>query len=188
MENIRRRYPIPCRDVYSAQLQLQSEMLSQIFNQQGINIRHLDTKKMLVVLDDVDHVMQLDALAKEARWFGPGSRIIMTTHKIKEFCKDTRLTIYMRSARLWSSVNGEIECVLKFSYDALCDEDKDLFIYIACFFNDEWFERVEEFLAEKFSNVRYGLRVLADKSLISIDRGSKDTRASSMDQGNVSST
>lgn len=51
---------------------------------------------MLVVLDDVDHVMQLDALAKEARWFGPGSRIIMTTHKIKEFCKDTRLTIYMR--------------------------------------------------------------------------------------------
>ncbi|KAH0930402.1 hypothetical protein HID58_016129, partial [Brassica napus] len=93
-----------------------------------------------------------------------------------------------RSARLWSSVNGEIECVLKFSYDALCDEDKDLFIYIACFFNDEWFERVEEFLAEKFSNVRYGLRVLADKSLISIDRGLKDTRIISMDQGNDSST
>ncbi|KAF2569295.1 hypothetical protein F2Q68_00028044 [Brassica cretica] len=77
----------------------------------------------------------------------------------------------MELPRLWSSVTGEIESVLKFSYDALCDEDKDLFIYIACFFNDEWIERVEEFLAENFSNVRYGLRVLADKSLISIDRG-----------------
>ena len=76
----------------------------------------------------------------------------------------------MELPRLWSSVTGEIESVLKFSYDALCDEDKDLFIYIACFFNDEWIERVEEFLAENFSNVRYGLHVLADKSLIFIDR------------------
>ena len=47
------------------------EMLSQVFDQQGINIRHLDVakdrlkdKRMLVVLDDVDHEMQLDALAK----------------------------------------------------------------------------------------------------------------------------
>lgn len=77
----------------------------------------------------------------------------------------------MELPRLWSSLNGEIESVLKFSYDALCDEDKNLFIYIACFFNDEWIDRVEDFLAENFSNVRYGLRVLADKSLISIDRG-----------------
>ncbi|KAH0923963.1 hypothetical protein HID58_023981 [Brassica napus] len=55
------------------------------------------------------------------------------------------------------SLNGEIESILKFSYDALCDEDKDLFIYISCFFNDVWIERVEEFLAENFSNLRYGL-------------------------------
>lgn len=60
---------------------------------------------------------------------------------------------------------------MKFSYDALCDEDKDLFIYISCFFNDVWIERDEEFLAENFSNLRYGLHVLDDRSLISIDRG-----------------
>ena len=76
----------------------------------------------------------------------------------------------MELPRLWTSLNGEIESILKFSYDALCDEDKDLFIHISCFFNDEWIERVEEFLAENFSNVRYGLHVLADKSLIFIDR------------------
>ncbi|CAN7079504.1 unnamed protein product, partial [Brassica oleracea var. botrytis] len=77
----------------------------------------------------------------------------------------------MELPRLWTSLNREIESILKFSYDALCDEDNDLFIYISCFFNDEWIERVEEFLAENFSNVRYGLHVLADKSLIFIDRG-----------------
>uniref|UniRef100_A0A0D3DAL6 NB-ARC domain-containing protein n=1 Tax=Brassica oleracea var. oleracea TaxID=109376 RepID=A0A0D3DAL6_BRAOL len=71
MDNIRRRYPIPCHDVYSTKLQLQTEMLSQIINQKDIKIRHLDVakdrlkdKRMLVVLDDVDHEMQLDALAK----------------------------------------------------------------------------------------------------------------------------
>ncbi|KAL9286172.1 putative 17-beta-estradiol 17-dehydrogenase [Arabidopsis thaliana] len=36
-------------------------------------------KKNFLVLDDVDNVDQLHALAKETSWFGPGSRIIITT-------------------------------------------------------------------------------------------------------------
>ena len=67
-------------------------MLSQITNQKVIKIWHLDVAKdrlkdkiLLVVLDDVDLVMQLDALAKEARWFGPGSRIIITTQDKRVF-------------------------------------------------------------------------------------------------------
>ncbi|KAF5470633.1 hypothetical protein F2P56_011135 [Juglans regia] len=39
----------------------------------------LAEKKVLVVLDDVDHVDQLDALAGNNDWFGVGSRIITTT-------------------------------------------------------------------------------------------------------------
>nr|GEZ71261.1 Toll/interleukin-1 receptor (TIR) domain-containing protein [Tanacetum cinerariifolium] len=35
--------------------------------------------KVLVVLDDVDHKDQLEALAGDCKWFMPGSRIIITT-------------------------------------------------------------------------------------------------------------
>ena len=73
--------------------------------------------------------------------------------------------------RLKISLDGDIESILKFSYDALCYEDKNLFLYIACFFNNEWVEKVEEHLAESFFDVRQGLQVLAEKSLISVSSG-----------------
>ncbi|KFK30245.1 hypothetical protein AALP_AA7G236500 [Arabis alpina] len=88
MENIKgpRGY-----DDYSAKLQLQKDFLCQILNQKDIMIPHLGVaqdmlkdKKLLAVLDGVDSLAQLDAMAKETRWFGPGSRIIITTqdHKL----------------------------------------------------------------------------------------------------------
>ncbi|KAL4578944.1 hypothetical protein LXL04_015077 [Taraxacum kok-saghyz] len=39
----------------------------------------LSNKKILLVLDDVDDVKQLEFLAATHEWFGPGSRIIITT-------------------------------------------------------------------------------------------------------------
>ncbi|VVB14958.1 unnamed protein product [Arabis nemorensis] len=36
-------------------------------------------KRVLIVLDDVDRAEQLTELVKETNWFGPGSRIIVTT-------------------------------------------------------------------------------------------------------------
>ncbi|KAL3323497.1 hypothetical protein AABB24_037903 [Solanum stoloniferum] len=41
--------------------------------------KRLRLKKILVVLDDIDHRDQLDYLAKDLSWFGKGSRIIATT-------------------------------------------------------------------------------------------------------------
>uniref|UniRef100_A0A0D3BKV5 Uncharacterized protein n=1 Tax=Brassica oleracea var. oleracea TaxID=109376 RepID=A0A0D3BKV5_BRAOL len=238
MENIKREYPRPCFDRYSAQLQLQNKFLSLILNQNDVTIHHLGVaqdrlknKKVLAVLDDVDHSAQLDALAKETCWFGSGSRIIVTTqdkrilnaHQINHIYKvdfprdDEALEIFCMNAfgqkspydgfgdlackvtdlagklplclsvmgshfkglttkeweqeltRLRTRLDSETESILKFSYDALCDEDQALFLHIACLFNGERIDKVEEFLAEKFVAVKCRLRVLAEKSLISVD-------------------
>ncbi|KAL6213975.1 hypothetical protein ACLB2K_013413 [Fragaria x ananassa] len=39
----------------------------------------LSNKKVLLILDDVDHVNQLEVLAGHEDWFGAGSRVIITT-------------------------------------------------------------------------------------------------------------
>ncbi|CAN7013874.1 unnamed protein product [Brassica rapa subsp. trilocularis] len=240
MENIKRRCPGPCSDEYSAKLQLQEEFLSKIVNQEDIKIHHLGVapdklkdKKVLVVLDDVDHLMQLNAMAKDLHWFGPGSRIIVTTqdkkiltaHGIEHIYKvefpgfHEALEIFCMNAfgqkypdgdfeelawevtelvgklplglkvmgsyfkgmakqeweeelpRLRTRLDGEIESSLKLSYDALCVDDQDLFLHLACFFNNELIEKVEEYLARNFVGVKGRLRVLVEKSFISVEGG-----------------
>ena len=69
---------------------LQKQLLSNIFMEseikiwnvhEGVNIiwKRLCGKKVLIVLDDVDDEKQLEALAGNLDWFGPGSRIIVTS-------------------------------------------------------------------------------------------------------------
>ena len=227
-----------CSDDYSVKLQLQQQFMSQITNHKDMVVSHLGVasnrlkdKKVLVVLDGVDRSLQLDAMAKETWWFGPGSRIIVTTqdHKLLRahgvnhiykvdfpinsealeiFCtyswgqkspKDgfeelarevTKLSgelplglrvmgSYFRGMpkqewtnslpRLKTSLDSDIQSILKFSYDALDDDEKLLFLHIACFFSSEDIHRVEEHLENKFLDVRQRLNVLVEKSLISID-------------------
>ena len=38
-------------------------------------------KKILLVLDDINRFDQLEKLAWESDWFGPGSRVIITTRE-----------------------------------------------------------------------------------------------------------
>ncbi|CDY22455.1 BnaC03g61680D [Brassica napus] len=92
MDNIRRNYPAAaaCSDGYSVMLDLQKQFMSQLTNEACIKVPHLGVvkdrlkdKKVLVVLDDVDQLIQLEAMAKETCWFGPGSRIIITTQNQK---------------------------------------------------------------------------------------------------------
>jgi len=235
--NIRGIYPRPCFDEYSAQLQLQNQMLSQMINHKDIMISHLGVaqerlrdKKVFLVLDEVDQLGQLDALAKETRWFGPGSRIIITTedlgvlkahginhvYKVEYPSNDEAFQIFCMNAfgqkqphegfdeiawevtclagelplglkvlgsalrgkskrewertlpRLKTSLDGKIGSIIQFSYDVLCDEDKYLFLYIACLFNGESTTKVKELLG-KFLDVKQGLHLLAQKSLISFD-------------------
>ncbi|KAL0738753.1 hypothetical protein Bca4012_014963 [Brassica carinata] len=240
MENIKRRFPRPYYDEYSAKLQLQKEFMYQIINLEDMKIQHLGVvqdrlkdKRVLAILDDVDHLLQIEAIAKEARWFGPGSRIIITTQDkrllnarriddiyevefppddealeifcmyafgqksphdgFKELaCEVTKLAGNLplglkvigsyfegRSKQEWeeelprlrSILDGEIESILKFSYDALCHEDQDLFLHLSCFFNGETLEIVEGCLERNFVGVKGRLRGLAEKSFISFEGG-----------------
>ncbi|CAH1427880.1 unnamed protein product [Lactuca virosa] len=69
---------------------LQNQIISDVLNDRGISVssvhdginimkRRMPGKKVLLVLDDVDHIEQLEVLAGETNWFKPGSRIIITT-------------------------------------------------------------------------------------------------------------
>ncbi|CAL9224011.1 unnamed protein product [Arabidopsis halleri] len=70
---------------YDSKLCLQNQLLSKILNQKDMKVHHLGAikewlhdQRVLIVLDDVDDLEQLEVLAKETSWFGPGSRIIVT--------------------------------------------------------------------------------------------------------------
>ena len=74
-------------------LQLQQELLHGILKGKSLKVSNMDegiqmikrslsSKRVLVVFDDVDDLMQIENLAEEHSWFGPRSRIIITTrHK-----------------------------------------------------------------------------------------------------------
>ncbi|XP_056850256.1 disease resistance protein RML1A isoform X2 [Raphanus sativus] len=77
-------------DEYGLKLRLQEQFLSKILNHNGIRICHLGAvqenlcdQKVLIILDDVNSLNQLEALANETTWFGPGSRIVVTTEDLE---------------------------------------------------------------------------------------------------------
>ena len=75
---------------YEGRLKLQKELLNGVIKAKNMEINSIEegvsvikqrfcSKKVLLILDDVSKSEQLVFLARKLGWFGPGSRIIITT-------------------------------------------------------------------------------------------------------------
>jgi len=72
-------------------------------------------------------------------------------------------------ARLRESPEKDVMDVLRLSFDGLKEQEKEIFLHIACFFNQVWGKYLKNVLNCCGFHADIGLRVLIDKSLISID-------------------
>ncbi|KAK4285375.1 hypothetical protein QN277_002081 [Acacia crassicarpa] len=195
--------------------------------------QRLHKKKVLLVLDDVDKLKQLQAIAGGLDWFGSGSRIIVTTrdkhllarhgveriyevdclnrqeglellkwHAFKQRRVDASYidvlnnvvlyacglplaleiigsNLFNREINDWNSALEsyqsipikEIQQILKVSYDALEENEQEIFLDIACCFKGDSFEYVRSALCARGICPDYGVKVLIDKCLIKINHG-----------------
>lgn len=198
----------------------------------------LHRKKVLLVLDDVDNLDQLQAVAGGTNWFGSGSLVITTTrdkhllerhgvdrtYEVEELTEDEALellcwkafktdrvrpvyvdmlyrakayasgiplalevigsNLYGKGIEEWKSTlasyeqipNTDIQMILKLSYDALGEQEKQIFLDIACFFNCRKLTEVERILSAHHGYcLKPRIRALVQKSLIKINEWGRVT-------------
>ncbi|KAK3416368.1 hypothetical protein EUGRSUZ_H02075 [Eucalyptus grandis] len=150
--------------------------------------------KILLVLDDVDHGDQLNALARESKWFGKGSGIIitirdkhvLTSHGIDQVYEVKALDqaivvfgpfLFSRSRGEWESTLGKlakspnkyINSVMKISFDSLEDDEEDIFLDIACFFKGRDSDYITRVLDSCGLKTLVEIQMLIERSLITIE-------------------
>ncbi|XP_039157814.1 disease resistance protein RUN1-like [Eucalyptus grandis] len=198
----------------------------------GIDIiqRRLGHKKVLLILDNVDDLHQLDALPREGKWFGNGSRIIIITrdkhvltcqgidqdhvyevealddsqacellskhaslmHQIRIdlvngalnyakslplalevldslFCGETKDVWESTVMKLSRIPNKNINDVLKNSCEGLDENEKEIFLHIACFFRGWNREHIKKILESCDLETTVGFEILVKRSLIRIE-------------------
>ncbi|GJU59467.1 Toll/interleukin-1 receptor domain-containing protein [Tanacetum coccineum] len=143
----------------------------------------LSHSNVLVILDDVDDLDQLKALA--------GSRDLLREHKVdhvfpvrllshdeamrlfnsKAYNKEKHIKDYEKlSLQVVSYADGlPLALKLKISYDGLKDVEKELFLDIACFFRGRLKSDAMEIFDACGFHPKIGIKVLIQKSLITID-------------------
>lgn len=184
------------------------------------------TKRVLIVLDDVNDEKQLKLLARKHDWFGKGSIIIITCrdrrllfrHKVDKYYKleelDDREALallchhalteeqspserfpFLNKIRLYCDhrplklkvagsylrgkeyakweihVENRESDFFKVSYEDLLDEEKDIFLDVACFFQGEYKDFVTKILEEHDFSAEHGVQVLSNRCLITISEG-----------------
>ncbi|KAK2384653.1 disease resistance protein RPV1 [Trifolium repens] len=116
----------------------------------------------------------------------PEESFVSLTEKVLGYAKGLPLALkvlgsllYGRTKEAWESElrkleklpDREVFRLLKLSYDGLDDEQKDIFLDIACFYIGELEEVIAEMLDCCGFSTRIGMDVLEDRCLISISRG-----------------
>nr|XP_043618616.1 disease resistance protein RUN1-like [Erigeron canadensis] len=235
VENVRERSKDP-KGLHD----MQQQVLTSVFGDPKIRVssdvegrnmmkRRMPNIKVLVVLDDVNDVKQLEALA-EPSWFRPGSRIIITSRdtqvlvahgveshnihdvgtlsdedairllsrhafgtesptqgyeelseKVVRYAAGLPLTIKTLSSSLgaqstdvWEDAIKELKeipwddtlKILKISYDALREHQKDIFLHVACLLKGERKKNIIRILESLGFHAQIGLSVLEQRSLI----------------------
>nr|GEX38769.1 hypothetical protein [Tanacetum cinerariifolium] len=179
---------------------LQKQVLSDIFKGQHITISSVPTdgknmikvmiysRKVLVVLDDIDHIDQLEALAGHSNWYAFGKEIQIQSYKelskkVVCYAAGLPLTIKVLGSFLcgkdeleWKDAIERLKTIplketlekLELSYNSLEDDYKEIFLDVACVL--KWWNKDEAIMALECCgfHARNGLRVLEQKSLITI--------------------
>nr|XP_043638184.1 disease resistance protein Roq1-like [Erigeron canadensis] len=149
-------------------------------------------KKVVLVLDDVHDMKQLEFLAATHEWFGPGSRIIITTrdehlladsndiYKPPLLLKDQAVELFSRHAfRKNSPPDGYIELSdsaihysgrLPLALKVLGSFFRGRDAHIACFFKGEKLEDVTRILDNFGFDPVIGISVLIEKSLLTVSK------------------
>ncbi|CAL9216155.1 unnamed protein product [Arabidopsis halleri] len=183
-------------------------------------------KKIIVVLDDVDHIDQVNALVGETKWYGEGSLIVITTrdseilsklsvnhqYEVKCLTEPQALKLFsfyslrkekpptqslleltgllplavkvfgshlydkdenewpVELEKLTNTQPDKLHCVLALSFESLDDEEKKIFLDIACLFLKMEITKDElvDILKGCGFNAEAALRVLIQKSLVTI--------------------
>ncbi|CAL2236201.1 unnamed protein product [Prunus armeniaca] len=198
--------------------------------------KRLPCKRALVIIDDADDLHQLEAIAGARDWFGPGSRIVITTRnkhlleqvgvdstciaekmdeeealeffswhafkrgypnqeyldlskRVIRYCQGLPLALRVvgsflirRSIAEWEShleklqrsLDGDIQKILRISYDGLPDHTtRKIFLDISCFFIGMDKDYVTQILDGcKFSAV-IGISVLSERCLVTVSEQNK---------------
>ncbi|XP_076932994.1 disease resistance protein RPV1-like [Bidens hawaiensis] len=229
------------KDSFSGLKELQKQVYTDLFNDQSIHIQSVAhgktllkkmmcSRKVLLALDDVDHIDQLEALAGEPSWFMPGSKVIITSRdeqvlkahrvnfihdvcllsneeaaclfsryaigkeipirgyeelsrKVVKYAAGLPLTIKVLGSFLCDRTESEWEHALKrlrtiplketlkkleISYDGLEDDYKEIFLDVACILKGMAKKKAIRLLESCGFHAELGLRVLEQKSLITI--------------------
>ncbi|KAL5845707.1 hypothetical protein ACOSQ3_009231 [Xanthoceras sorbifolium] len=113
----------------------------------------------------------------------PCKDLTVFAEKVVDYAKGNPLalkvvgsSLHQKSKQQWESAilklnkisNPEIHNLLRISFDELDDEEKDIFLDIACFFKGEHKDSMTQILDGCYFSAEYALSVLVDKSLITI--------------------
>ncbi|XP_058732485.1 disease resistance protein RPV1-like [Vicia villosa] len=112
-------------------------------------------------------------------YMGLSEKVLNYAKGIPLALKVLGLSLQNRTEEEWESAlgklkkqpEGEIFGALKLSYDRLDDEEKDIFLEIACFYRGHDMNTVKQILDSCGFSATIGMRVLIDRGLISILKG-----------------